>query len=180
MKILIKGLLGLIKGHYKQVLDSPLVFVLSKNYTYFINSNFFKVTSFYILKIWRSGALKVILMPVFNAYYWLNLWTYAHHPEYLGWVFLIFYILMTPIWYGIICSEIYGSHDDLSSEATKVNNSISWLEIWNYETTHSMLLNNKTESYDLYSKYRLTSFFNWHVIDNRVLTFFIFFLAIIV
>jgi hypothetical protein len=180
LKTQIRNLPDLVRNQYKQVADSPLVYVLSKNYVSFINSNFFKFTSFYVLKFLQSGTLKIILWLVLYAKYWINLWTFHHWAGYLDWVFLAFYMFMTPLWYGIIVAEIYGASDEVTGPSPKLKNSTSWLEIWNYETTHSMLLNNKTDSYNLYTKYRLTSFFNWHVIDNRVLTFFIFFLLILI
>lgn len=43
---------------------------------------------------------------------------------------------------------------------------IEWLEIWNYDTV-------SLRKGDLYEKYRLMTFFKWHVVDDRIMFFYI-------
>lgn len=56
---------------------------------------------------------------------------------------------------------------------------VNWLEVWNFDTTYTMF-DQINHSSNLYLKYRLTSFFNWHVIDDRTTVFVILFFFLLI
>ena len=101
-----------------------------------------------------------ILNNILNSKFWIFIW----------FIFIIFYLYLS---YFNKFNYVYKNVKNLRSKK------IYWVDIWEINTNITSLEKIENLPWNMYYKYKLSMINTWHILEDRILIFFIFIIILL-